>query len=178
MNYSAIAVRYSKALFALATEKNILDEIQEDIKLIHSICETESDFIRLLNFPTIPASKKIEIFRLLFTNNLKPETLRFLVLVAEKRRESHLQAMLHSFLLRYKETRGIKTVTFTSVEPINDSIRNIIKELVRKRYSANTDLIEQQDEKLIGGFVLRIDDEQYDACVASQLEKIKREFIK
>jgi F-type H+-transporting ATPase subunit delta len=177
MNYSAIAVRYSKALFALATEKNILDEIQEDIRLINSICESESEFIRMLNFPTIPASKKIEIFRLLFDNKIRPETLKFLDLVAENRRESHLQAMLHSFLLRYKETREIKTVTITTVEPINDPIRNIIKELIKAKYNANTELIEQKDERLIGGFVLRIDDEQYDACVASQLEKIKREFI-
>jgi F-type H+-transporting ATPase subunit delta len=177
MNYSAIAVRYSKALFSLATEKNILDEIQEDVRLISSICQSENDFIRLLGFPTIPATKKIEIFRIIFEKKIRPETLRFLELIAKKRRESHLPAMAHSFLLRFKETRGVKTITFTSVELINDSVRTYIHDLIKKLYKANTELIEQQDEKLIGGFVLRIDDEQYDASVASQLEKIKREFI-
>ena len=38
------------------------------------------------------------------------------------------------------------------------------------------EIIEKTDEKLIGGFVLRIDDEQYDASIASQLENIKRTF--
>jgi F-type H+-transporting ATPase subunit delta len=177
MNYSAISVRYSKALFELATEKNILDEIQEDIKLISSVCKNESEFIRLIEFPTIPATKKIGIFRILFADKIKPETLKFLELVAKNRREAYIPLMAHSFLQRYKETRGIKTITFTSVQAISDPVRNIIHDLIKKRYNSNTELIEQQDEKLIGGFVLRIDDEQLDASVANQLEKIKREFI-
>jgi len=177
MNYSAIAVRYSKALFALAVEKNILDEIQEDIKLLNSICLTESEFVRLLHFPTITASKKKEIFSVIFQDKIKPETFNFLNLVAENRRESYLPAMLYSFLQRYKENRGIKTVTITTVEPVNQSIRDLISELIKTEYKASTELIEQIDSALIGGFVLRIDDEQYDASVSNQLEKIKREFI-
>jgi F-type H+-transporting ATPase subunit delta len=177
MNYSAIAVRYSKALFTLAQEKNILDEIQEDIKLIHAICVSEPEFIRLIEYPVLPASKKIEILKNVFEGKIKTETLKFLELVTTKRRESDLPAMARAFLKKYKDIKGIKTITFTSVEDINDSIRNVIKDIIQNRYNAKTELIEQKDEKIIGGFILRIDDEQYDASVANQLEKIKREFI-
>jgi F-type H+-transporting ATPase subunit delta len=177
MNHSSIAVRYSKALFALAQEKGILNQVQEDIRLIRSICESEHDFIRLIEYPAIPASKKIEIFKTLFSGKIQPETQKFLELIAKKRRESSLPAMTYSFLKLYKEIKGIKTITFTSVVEINDSVRSLIRDLIKKRYNAETELIELKDDKLIGGFVMRIDDEQYDASIASQLEKIKREFI-
>ena len=177
MNYSAIAIRYSKALFELAREKKILDEVQEDIRLIDSICENEPDFMRMIGFPVLPASKKIEIFGKIFEGRIRTETFKFLELITKNRRESYLPAITYSFLKRYKEVKGIKTITFTTVGEINDSIRGQIEKLIKERYNASTELIEKKDDKLIGGFILRMDDEQYDASVANQLEKIKREFI-
>jgi F-type H+-transporting ATPase subunit delta len=174
MNYSAIAVRYSKALFALALERNILDEVKSDIEYIYTVCQTEPLFIRMLEFPVIPASKKIEIFRILFEERIKAETLKFLTLIAEKRRESYLPAISYSFIKRYKEREGIKTVVITSVTGINDAARQLIRDLIQKRYNSGTELVEKTDERIIGGFILRIEDEQYDASVLNQLEKIKQ----
>jgi len=177
MNYSAIAVRYSKALLSLAEEKNILNEVQKDMSLIQSVCDTEHEFIKLLEFPVIPASKKIAVFVELFDKKINAVTLEFLKLVANKRRESYLPSMAYVFLKMYKEKQGIKTVTFTSVSKIDDAERASISEIVKKYYNADIELVEQTNEKLIGGFILRVDDEQFDASVANQLEKIKREFI-
>lgn len=178
MNYSAIAVRYAKALFALANEKNLLQEIQEDIKYLYSVCQSEAQFIRLLEYPVIPASKKTEIFNRIFSDKIRKETLLFLELIAQKRREPYLPSMAHYFLHLYKEKSGIKTVTFTSVSPISDNARKNIAEVLKKYYKADIELIEQTNENLIGGYILRVDDEQYDASVLNQLQKIKREFIK
>jgi len=177
MNYSAIAVRYSKALLSLAEEKGILNEVQKDISLIQSVCKTEIEFIRLLEFPVIPASKKISIFVEIFENKINALTLKFLKLIANNRRESQLYPMTFAFLNLYKEKQGIRTVTFTSVEKIDDPVRKAIKDLVKKYYNAEIELIEETNKDIIGGFVLRVDDEQFDASVVNQLEKIKREFI-
>jgi F-type H+-transporting ATPase subunit delta len=177
MNYSAIAVRYSKALLSLAEEKGILDPVQEDISLVQSVCETEDEFKRLLEIPVIPASKKIEIFTEIFEDKINVLTLEFLKMIATNRRENFLYHMTHAFLNLYKAKQGIKTVTFTSVEVINDTERKVISDLVKNHYKADIELIEQTNKDLIGGFVLRVDDEQFDASVANQLEKIRREFI-
>ncbi|OQY00284.1 MAG: hypothetical protein B6I20_09000 [Bacteroidetes bacterium 4572_117] len=50
--------------------------------------------------------------------------------------------------------------------------------LQRISYNAEAELIENINEDLIGGFVIRIADEQFDASVANQLEKIKKEIVK
>ncbi len=44
MNYSAIAVRYAKALFSLAKEKNVLEEVKNDMSQILSVCENDPLF--------------------------------------------------------------------------------------------------------------------------------------
>jgi F-type H+-transporting ATPase subunit delta len=85
--------------------------------------------------------------------------------------------MTYAFLSLYKAKQGIKTVTVTSVEKISKSAKKAITDLVKKHYKADIELIEETNKDLIGGFVLRIDDEQFDASVVYQLEKLKREFV-
>lgn len=177
MNYSAIAVRYSKALLSLSEEKGILDQVQKDIALIQSVCETENEFRRLLEFPVIPTSKKIEIFNEIFKDKVSNLTLEFLKMIADNRREAFLYHMTHAFMGLYKTKLGIKTVTFTSVDAIDDNTRKLINDMVKEHYKADIELIEETNKDLIGGFVLRVDDEQFDASVANRLEKIRREFI-
>jgi F-type H+-transporting ATPase subunit delta len=176
MNYSAIAVRYSKALFALAEEKGILEDVQKDIALIKSVCESEPEFIRFIEFPVIASTKKFEVLSLIFSDKITGTSLEFLKLLAKNRRESFLHQITLDFQSQYKIKKGIKTITFTSVSEITDSVRKNIRNLLKNKYGSEIEILEQTNENLIGGFVLRIDDEQYDASVAKQLEKIKRSF--
>ena len=176
MNYSAIATRYSKALFTLAKEKNILASIKNDMDLIVSVCDNEQYFNQFLENPILAYSKKSEIFNIIFKDKTNIVTINFLQLIAKSRREQYLRQMAIDFLNFYKEEKGIKTVKFTSVEKISDAVRKEIKEVVKSSYKAETELIEDVNDDIIGGFVIRIDDLQYDASVANQLEKIKREI--
>lgn len=177
MNYSAIAVRYSKALFTLAEEKGKLTEVQQDIELIKSVCETNNEFKNLLDFPIVQASKKISIFTEIFGKRVNPLTLEFLKLTANNKRESYLLPICYSFINLYKEKQGIKTVNFISVEGINENIKKEVIKLVKNSYKADIELVEHTNEQLIGGFVLRVDDEQFDASVANHLRNIEKELI-
>ena len=178
MNYSAIATRYSKALFTLAKEKNILSDIQKDMALIVSVCDHEQYFNQFLENPVLAYSRKIEIFNEIFKGKTDAITLNFLQLIAKNRREQFLRPMAIDFLNRYKEYQGIKMIHFSSVETISEAVRKEIKDLVKNSYNSDTELIEITNKDLIGGFVFRIDDEQYDASVANQLDKIKSEIVK
>lgn len=177
MNYSAIAVRYTKALLSLALEKGVAEKIQADMTLIQTVCKTENEFKRMLEFPVVPASKKIDVFNELFSDKVNAITIQFLKMVATNRREGHLLAMTYAYMKQYKEKRGIKTVTFTSAEKLDDKIIKKVGDLVRESYNAEIELEEEINKELIGGFVLKVDDEQYDASVVNQLEKIKKEII-
>jgi F-type H+-transporting ATPase subunit delta len=178
MNYSAIASRYSKALFTLAKEKNILSDIHNDMELIVSVCDNEQYFNQFLENPVLALSKKTDIFNKIFKGKTNQVTLNFLALVAKNRREPFLRHMAINFLNLYKDFKGIKTIQFSSVAKISDTVRKEIEQIVKTSFNAETELLEKIDENLIGGFVIRIDDEQYDASVANQLEKIKREIVK
>ncbi len=178
MNYSAIAVRYAKALFSLAKEKNALSKVKDDMAQIVSVCEQDEVFNRFLENPVLPFAKKNEIFDAIFKKQADKITLDFIHLVTQNRREAFLKQMALDFLNLYKLEKGIKTVHFSSVTKINDAVRKEIKNIIKNSFNAETELIETTDENLVGGFLIRIDDLQYDASVARQLETIKREIVK
>lgn len=177
MNYSAIATRYSKALFNLAQEQKILSDIHKDMELIVSVCDDEQYFDQFLENPVLNYSKKIDIFNKIFKGKTNKLTLDFLALITKNRREPFLRHMAIDFLNLYKEYKGIKTIHFSSVVKISGAVRKEIKQIVKTDFNAETELVEKIDADLIGGFVIRIDDEQYDASVANHLEKIKREIL-
>ena len=70
MNQSAITVRYAKAFFALAKEKDLLGNLKADVELILSVCDNSADFIRLLESPTVKSSKKAELINLIFAEKI------------------------------------------------------------------------------------------------------------
>ena len=59
---------------------------------------------------------------------------------------------------------------------MDESLRNQVMSLVRNAKGANAELVEQINKDIIGGFILRIGDIQYDASIAKKLQKLKSDF--
>ncbi|RLD63262.1 MAG: ATP synthase F1 subunit delta [Bacteroidetes bacterium] len=176
MNESKISVRYAKAIFAYALEKNILEDVKKDFSLIFDVCQKEKDFNTLLESPIVKTSKKQKVVQLIFKEKISSGTLSFLMLVFSNKREIFLSNIARNFLKIYREHKGIKKIFFTSSCEISNDLRQNIQKVIQKEFSDKFEITEQVDENLIGGFVLRIDDHQYDASVLNKLDKIKKEL--
>ena len=80
-----------------------------------------------------------------------------------------------SFL--YNEYVQNQEVVLTSSSELNSSTINEIENKVRDITSKNITLVNKIDSSIVGGFVLRVGDLQYDASFKNQLNKLKQEFI-
>jgi F-type H+-transporting ATPase subunit delta len=52
-----------------------------------------------------------------------------------------------------------------------------IRALIRKAYDSEVELSASVDKEMIGGFILTIEDMRYDASVASNLKKLKKQLL-
>ena len=64
----------------------------------------------------------------------------------------------------------------TSAVGLDDKLRKQVYDLIRNSTNSEVELIEKIDKKLIGGFILRMDDKQYDASISSELRKLTQAF--
>jgi F-type H+-transporting ATPase subunit delta len=78
----SVASRYAKSLIDLAVEKNQLEAVRNDMKLISLVCLQNHDFINLLESPIVNTDKKQAIFKSIFGNKVTEITISFLNLIA------------------------------------------------------------------------------------------------
>jgi len=63
---SRVTRRYAKALFELAQEKDLLDAVENDLKMIKAAYQKTSELPMLLESPIIPTREKKAAFEKLF----------------------------------------------------------------------------------------------------------------
>ena len=177
MEQSAITVRYAKAFFSLAKEKNLQENLKSDIELIFSICENSSDFILLLESPVVATLKKVELFTLIFSGKIHDYTLSFLKLIAENKRETYIPGICRNFLSFIRKDQNIKTAVLTTASEIGADTVKKVEALMEKELGAKIELSTKVNSNIVGGMILRLDDKQCDASVATQLKKIKQTLL-
>ena len=178
MKGSRVALRYAKSLLSLADQRNILEQVKDDMLTLATVCEQNTDFLDMLKSPIVKSDRKASILKLVFEKEVCELSMKFINLVLEKRREAILGAIANSFIDLYNDLKNIVKATVVTANAITEDTRNkVLSQLKLVAGDANILIEEQVDESIIGGFVLRIGDTEYNASIANKLQQLKREFV-
>lgn len=172
---SRAAVRYAKALLQQAKETQVLDTVATEIKMVLETINENTDFQAFLGNPTLTSKQKAEGFKAVFANLNPLVSKTFKSLLANKR-AALLSQVCESFLQLFQEEQGKAHAVVTSAVAMSESLSNQIQEKVSQLIHKQVTLTNQIDPSLMGGFVLRVGDLQYNASVAAQLQQLEREF--
>lgn len=174
---SRVSARYAKALIDLAVEKGQLEKVHEDIQGFIEVTKNR-DFANMLQSPIVKSERKQSIFNAIFGNSIDPTTKSFFEIVLNKGRESELKSISAAFIEQYKVIKNISTITLITASSVSNDIVAGIKAKLEASgaVNGNVELETKVDANLIGGFVLQFGDKLYDASVANQLKKLKKEF--
>lgn len=176
MNDSKISVRYAKALYQSALEGSLLKEVMNDVLLIERAWET-AGFLEMLYSPVVTTSSKKKVVSSVFKENISQLSYDFMMLLLSNKRETFLEAIFRNFKALYKEHEGIKSAEITLSSAIDESIKKKFLALLEKTFDSKIELTEQMKPEIIGGFILKVEDQQYDASVSSGLKKIKKRLL-
>ncbi|HNY01041.1 MAG TPA: ATP synthase F1 subunit delta [Bacteroidales bacterium] len=178
MNVSLLAGRYAKALFELALEKGAMEEVHRDSRLIEKICDESRDFRLMLKSPILDSGKKLAVVRSLFAGKIHELTLNYLLIMIRKKREPFIPAIAHHLTELYQEYHNILTVRFLSPAEPDEATRRQVLQLMENYTHAGIDLRSEIDDTLVGGFVLKWQDKQYDASIRRKIENIRSKIAK
>lgn len=179
MSVTRIAARYAKSLIDLAGEQNKLERVLKDVEHFHEAAKNK-DLYLLMKSPIINTTKKIQIFKALFSENFDELSMAFFNIILNKKRESFLPEIADEFINQYRKIKEISTVTLVTAAPISDDTLTGIKEklLSSTATSKHIEIVSSVDPSILGGFVLEFDNQRYDASVVHKLEQLKKEFTK
>lgn len=173
-----IANRYANALMEFAIEKELLEKVSADVDLIYNTLKASRELQVLLTSPVLKQDKKLGILEDIFSNKISGEVLTFLHFIIKKNREDVLFQMMKQYLELRDQKLGIINAEVTSslelIDEHKEKLRMKLEDYTRKKVKISFSL----DNKLIGGFVVRIGDTVLDASIKHQLELLKEQFLK
>jgi len=177
MNYGKIGIRYAKALFLTAVEENVVEQINNDMLILQQLIAENKDFVFFLHTPILKPSEKKDFFRSVFNNQLQPLTLRFLDLLTSHRRENRLGDIIRNYHLLYLQHNNTVSAKLITTLKANETMIATFTEKLQAMLNKKVLLENKIDESIVGGFVLQLDDKEFDASVKTQLQKVKINLI-
>jgi len=152
------ALRYAKALLDLAKSNGIEEEVNNNLKLIATTINDSEDLDAMLKSPVIKISEKKNVLNAIFGDKVNNITKGLFEILADNKRISILEAVAKQFSIIYNYDKSIQTAKVTTAVALT-------KELEQKIQAS-----------IIGGFILRVGDIQYDASISNKFKELEKEF--
>lgn len=169
-----VAKRYAKALFELANEKNILEEVEKDLKFIVEITKNTEGFVAFLQHPQISADKKKELINSTFGESILALSKNFLYQLIENRRFEFIAEILREFTVWSNQVKGIVDITAITAVSLEEADKEKLAALFNRKLSKQIRLNNFVDTKIIGGLIIKIGDRIYDGSINTQLQSMKK----
>jgi F-type H+-transporting ATPase subunit delta len=172
---SRAAIRYAKAILETAVSTGKANQVNDDMKSIIVAVNSSADLKEFLASPIITSEVKMNVLSEVF-GSVQADTKSLFRLLQENKRFEILEAIATQFNAQFDEMNGVEVAKVTTAFPITADLE---AKILAKATSISTKKITIQntvDPSIIGGFILRIGDKQYNASVSNRLQELKREF--
>ena len=169
------AIRYAKALLSLASDQKAADVVNKDMKLIADTVANNKELSDALQSPVIPSSDKKAVLLEVFKKSNKT-TLSLIDTLMTNNRIDILVNVASKYNQLFDESKGIQIATVTTAVALSADLKKKVLAKAKELTGKNVEVENIIDESILGGFILRIGDVQYNASVANQLNKLKQEF--
>lgn len=166
-----VASRYALALFLLAKERKIVQEVEKDLGFVSNIFKNHLLFKSILLHPNIEKDKKQKILTEVFYS-ISKEALNFLKLLIEKNRIKNLGEIFEKYKLLRREFYNTIGTVVSSALPLSRSEREMLVKVMEEITNKKIEIEQRIDDKLIGGIKIEYSGRVYDWTVRARLEKI------
>ena len=170
---TVVAKRYAEALFQLATEKNIADQLISELGTVKDVFEKDEQLIDFLSHPRIKLQDKKQLIDEAFKSQ-NVTVLNTLKILVERHRLSEIVAIIDHYNHLYNEANGIATATVYSVRPLSDDEKASLEDSFKAKLNKGSITFTNEiDENLIGGVRIRIGNTIYDGSISGKLNRLK-----
>ncbi len=176
MAVAGVAKRYAQAAFEVAKKHDQLPYWEERLKQVEALA-TDPEIEEFVENPAIPFEAKVRFVERLFSDQQDVYLRNVLVLLLERGRWHQLRDVIEAFRELVRQERGVLEVAVVTAVPLEEQERQRLQRELETRLGRPVQLTVSVDPELLGGIVLRIGDEVFDASVRTQLTTLRRQLV-
>jgi F-type H+-transporting ATPase subunit delta len=169
------AIRYSKAILDLANSKGVAEVVSDDMKTIATTINGNLELSTFIQNPTIKVEVKEKALLEVFAGS-NAVTKGLFHLLFENKRFEILGAIAVEYGKLSDLANGKELAQVTTAFPMDAALEAQVLAKIATLSDKKITLENIVDPAIIGGFILRIGDKQYNASVYNGLQVLKREF--
>ena len=155
------------------------EEIFNNLNLVKEVISQSRDFVEAMENPAIDDKVKFEIINEIFSNQINEKIINFLKVLITKKRFCELDKIIQAYSNELDEINNIKRVEVLSAVDLTEEQINLLKEKLQNKLQKNVVISQQIDKGIIGGLVIKIDDDIIDNSLKNRCSQIflGRSFI-
>jgi F-type H+-transporting ATPase subunit delta len=171
---SGMAGRYATALFELALEGNVIDDVAAELEKFDRLVTDNPDLARLLRSPVFSAKEQTKALAAVLDKvGMSGLAARFLKVVASNRRLFAVHGIIQAFRALVARHKGEVTAQVTAAEPLNEARLAEIQDALNTVTGKDVKLEVHVDPTIIGGLVVKLGSRMVDSSLRTKLNAIK-----
>lgn len=176
MRISKVAKRYAKGLLDFTQETGTTETVFGEMKDLVKTLDDSKDLNSFFASPFIDANKKIAVTQQIFAQ-FSLTSRNIMALTIKHGRENQLKGIAQQYIDSVEDINGVQRISITSATQLSQkNVEDILKESALVDHSKTFDINMNVKPDILGGYILRVGDQQIDASVKTKLSNIKKEF--
>jgi len=171
-----VARPYAEALFGIARDRSIVDEVGSELADFRALVERERDIAGFLASPVIEPAVKVRHLKDALAGRASDIVADTLCLIVEKGRFDGLGNIVDVYLSMADEHAGRVRVSLTTAVPMPAPLQDDLAAALREGLRQSVELEAEVDPAVMGGAVVTIGDKVYDGSIRSRLSRFRQQI--
>jgi len=171
---TGLAGRYATAMFELAQDDKSVDAVAADFSAIKAAIQSSPDLARLVRSPAFSETDQTNGLKAVLTKmGVAPLTLKFVQLLAAKRRLFALIQAITAYEHQVAKSRGETEAEVTSARALSASEITELTAALKAKLGKEPRLHAKTDPSLLGGLVVKVGSRMIDSSLRTKLDGLR-----
>jgi len=172
-----IARVYASSLIDIGREKNILPDIEEEIRFLADLITADNEVRQFFNSPGIPKDAKKDFVEKVFKGRLSQTTIDFTKVLVDNDRQSSIFDIYQAVIVLMDDAYQRQRVTVVSSAPLDPALKDKLTAKLKDNLKKDIILNEETDKSILGGIIIKIDDLVIDGSLSKDLRNITNNML-
>ncbi len=173
---NALHRTWAEALHAIAVAHDKVFEFEEELTQIEALMTEEPLFRIFVTTPDVKMEEKKELLTKVFSDELSPMTLNFLLVAVEKTRVGQLAGIHQAYVDILDSGQGRQRVQVTSAVELFDDQAGDLKKTLGEQLGKQVILEQIVDPDILGGLVIQYGDTRVDGSIRRRLAAFRKDI--
>ena len=172
-----IAQVWARALFEVAKEHDLLDEVRDQLGQFTDALSENRDLMVFFFSPYFSTDEKKDGLKRAVTE-ADPVLMNFLEALIERHRMPAVFRIKARYEVLWEDERDLLPVEVTSAVALDESVVGSIGQRIGEQTKRTVELSSNVDPDILGGIVLRVGNLVLDASIRNRLEQLRKQVAR